>query len=148
LWLTAQFLVILIPMYAVQQVMHALRNQQMQQFTDRELEQEVAALLWVSVLTDKTDDLSDRLFTKVQRSKYNVLDWAGHVQGGVHHIHEPLQVGHDDSERKWALMTPNGTLYQVLMLFQGKGLVMACGDQFKMLNKMQSSCKELFLCAH
>lgn len=47
------------------------------------------------------------------------------------------------------MMFPNGMLYQVLLLFEGKGgLVMTCGEQFTMLNEMQSSCKELlFLCA-
>lgn len=67
--------------------------------TDRELGQEVAALLWVSVLTDKTDDLLDRAFIKLQQSKYNVFDWAGHVKEKCTIYIEPLQVGHDDS--KW-----------------------------------------------
>jgi len=39
----------------------------MQQDTDRDLEQELAALLWVSASTDRTDDLSNRPFTKLQQ---------------------------------------------------------------------------------
>jgi len=66
-WLTVRFLVILIPMYAVLRVMHTVRDQQMQQDTDRDLEQELAALLWVSASTDRTDDLSNRPFTKLQQ---------------------------------------------------------------------------------
>jgi len=49
LWLTVRFLVILIPMYAVLRVMHTVRDQQMQQEADNDLEQELAALLWVRV---------------------------------------------------------------------------------------------------
>jgi hypothetical protein len=74
LWLTAQLLVILIPMFAVLRLMHAVRDQQMQTDADRELGQEVAALLWLSVLTDRTDDLLDSAFTKLQRSKCSVLN--------------------------------------------------------------------------
>ena len=48
LWLTVRFLVILIPMYAVLRVMHTVRDQQMQSEADRDLEQELASLLWVS----------------------------------------------------------------------------------------------------
>ena len=48
LWLTVRFLVILIPMYAVLRVMHTVRDQQMQQEADRDLEQELASMLWVS----------------------------------------------------------------------------------------------------
>lgn len=47
LWLTVRFLVILVPMYAVLRVMHSVRDQQLQQDDDRDLEQELAALLWV-----------------------------------------------------------------------------------------------------
>lgn len=47
LWLTVRFLVILIPMYAVLRVMHTVRDQQAQEEADRELDQELAALLWV-----------------------------------------------------------------------------------------------------
>lgn len=48
LWLTVRFLVILIPMYAVLRVMHTVRDQQVQDEADRDLDQELAALLWVS----------------------------------------------------------------------------------------------------
>lgn len=47
LWLTVRFLVILIPMYAVLRVMHTVRDQQVQEQADRDLDQELAALLWV-----------------------------------------------------------------------------------------------------
>ena len=47
LWLTVRFLVILIPMYAVLRVMHTLRDQQVQDQADRDLDQELADLLWV-----------------------------------------------------------------------------------------------------
>ena len=50
LWLTVRFLVILIPMYAVLRVMHTVRDQQVQEEADRDLDQELAALLWVSLL--------------------------------------------------------------------------------------------------
>ena len=50
LWFTVRFLVILIPMYAVLRVMHTVRDQQMQQEADRDLEQELASVLWVSLL--------------------------------------------------------------------------------------------------
>ncbi|KAL3149218.1 hypothetical protein ABBQ32_002044 [Trebouxia sp. C0010 RCD-2024] len=46
LWLTVRFLVILIPMYAVLRVMHTVRDQQVQDEADRDLDQELAALLW------------------------------------------------------------------------------------------------------
>lgn len=46
LWFTVRFLVILIPMYAVLRVMHTVRDQQMQQEADRDLEQELASVLW------------------------------------------------------------------------------------------------------
>lgn len=49
LWLTVRFLVILIPMYAVLRVMHTVRDQQVQEEADRDLDQELAALLWVSL---------------------------------------------------------------------------------------------------
>lgn len=48
MWLIVRFLVILIPMYAVLRVMHTIRDQQIQQDVDRELEQEMMNLLWVS----------------------------------------------------------------------------------------------------
>ena len=50
LWLIVRFLVIpgLIPMYAVLRVMHTERDQQVQDEADRDLGQELAALLWVS----------------------------------------------------------------------------------------------------
>lgn len=48
LWLTVRFLVILIPMYAVLRVMHTVRDQQVQDEADRDLDQELTALLWVS----------------------------------------------------------------------------------------------------
>ncbi len=62
----------------------------------------------MSVLTDKTDDLLDRAFNKLQRLKCSVRDWAGHVQEEWN-----IYMSHC----KWAIMTPNGMLYQVLMLF-------------------------------
>ena len=48
--LIVRFLVIpgLIPMYAVLRVMHTVRDQQVQDEADRDLDQELAALLWVS----------------------------------------------------------------------------------------------------
>lgn len=61
-------------MFAVLRLMHAVRDQQMQTDADRELGQEVATLLWLSVLTDRTDDLLDSAFTKLQRSKCRVLN--------------------------------------------------------------------------
>ena len=61
-------------MFAVLRLMHAVRDQQMQTDADRDLGQEVAALLWLSVLTDRTDDLLDSAFTKLQRSKCSVLN--------------------------------------------------------------------------
>ena len=48
MWLTVRFLVILIPMYAVLRVMHTMRDQQVQQDADRQLDQEMMTLLWVS----------------------------------------------------------------------------------------------------
>lgn len=48
-WLIVRFLVILIPMYAVLRVMHTIREQQMQQDADRDLEQEMMTLLWVCI---------------------------------------------------------------------------------------------------
>lgn len=48
LWLAVRFLAILIPMYAILRVMHTVRDQQIQQDADRDLEQELAELLWVS----------------------------------------------------------------------------------------------------
>lgn len=47
MWLIVRFLVILIPMYAVLRVMHTIREQQVQQEADRDLEQEMMTLLWV-----------------------------------------------------------------------------------------------------
>lgn len=52
LWLTVRFLVILIPMYAVLRVMHTVRDHQLQQDADQDLEQDLAALLWVSNSTE------------------------------------------------------------------------------------------------
>ena len=95
-------------MYAVLRVMRVVRDQQMQPDADRELEQEVAALLWLSVLTDRTDELLDRPFTNLQQSKFNVLDWAGHVQ-------EECTIYMSHCKR--ATMTSKGMLYQVRMLF-------------------------------
>ena len=50
MWLIVRFLVILIPMYAVLRVMHSVRDQQMQQDADREIEQEMMTLLWVRAI--------------------------------------------------------------------------------------------------
>lgn len=39
----------------------------------------------------------------------------------------------------WAMIILNGMLYEMLMLFQGKRLVIVCSKQFRILIKMQSN---------
>ena len=46
----------------------------------------------------------------------------------------------------WAMIILNGMLYEMLMLFQGKRLVIVCSKQFRILIKMQSNFAT-FLCA-
>lgn len=74
MWLIVRFLVILIPMYAVLRVMHTIRDQQMQQDADRELEQEMMTLLWVRAIL-----LSERKSAKAGIEPCFIRENAGSV---------------------------------------------------------------------